>query len=182
MSRGRGRSLDDEERVLWSTVTKSIDPLHKRSRTRDDLEGPVPGAAHRPVPVTPRPRASEHRPVKTPEPPPLASLDRRARKRLVKGRDSIDGRLDLHGMTQEEAHHALDRFLENALQRDARLLLVITGKGRGGNIGVLRRQVPLWLSLPEFRARIIGYDQAHIAHGGEGALYIRVRRRREITE
>lgn len=100
--------------------------------------------------------------------------------RVARGRAAIDGRLDLHGLTQGEAHAALLRFLRAAVSRGARLVLVITGKGaRGdGERGVLKRQVPQWLSLPEFRALIVGYEDAHVAHGGEGALYVRVRRSR----
>jgi DNA-nicking Smr family endonuclease len=84
----------------------------------------------------------------------------------------------LHGFTQHEAHAALLRFLRNAVERDAHLVLVITGKGRGGEIGVLRRQVPQWLGLPEFRALVVGFEDAAIAHGGEGALYVRLKRGR----
>jgi DNA-nicking Smr family endonuclease len=104
------------------------------------------------------------------------------RTRVARGKEAIDGRLDLHGLTQNEAHAALLRFLRTATARDARLVLVITGKGgRGeGERGVLKRQVPQWLSLPEFRTLIIGFEQAHVAHGGEGALYIRVRRIRRL--
>jgi DNA-nicking Smr family endonuclease len=104
------------------------------------------------------------------------------RSRVARGKEDIDGRLDLHGLTQSEAHAALLRFLRQASGRGARLVLVITGKGaRGGEgeRGVLRRQVPQWLRLPEFRALVIGFEQAHVAHGGEGALYVRVRRSRE---
>jgi DNA-nicking Smr family endonuclease len=97
---------------------------------------------------------------------------------VVSGKHEIDARLDLHGLTQSEAHAALLRFLRNAHARDVRLVLVITGKGRGGEPGVLRRQVPQWLGLPEFRSLVIGFEDAHIAHGGEGALYVRVRRAR----
>ncbi len=97
---------------------------------------------------------------------------------VARGKEPIDARLDLHGLTQSEAHAALLRFLRNAHARDARLVLVITGKGRGGEPGVLRRQVPHWLGLPEFRALVVGFEDAHIAHGGEGALYVRVRRTR----
>jgi DNA-nicking Smr family endonuclease len=86
----------------------------------------------------------------------------------------------LHGLTQSEAHAALLRFLRAASSRGARLVLIITGKGGArsgeGARGVLKRQVPQWLSLPEFRALIVGFEAAHIAHGGEGALYVRVRR------
>jgi DNA-nicking Smr family endonuclease len=97
---------------------------------------------------------------------------------VARGKQAIDARLDLHGMTQAQAHTALLRFLHNAHARDARLVLVITGKGRGGEPGVLRRHVPHWLSLPEFRSLVVGFEDAHIVHGGEGALYVRLRRAR----
>jgi DNA-nicking Smr family endonuclease len=100
------------------------------------------------------------------------------KQRVARGKETIDGRLDLHGLTQSEAHGELLRFLRNANARDARLVLVITGKGRGPEPGVLRRQVPQWLGLPEFRSFVVGFEGAHIAHGGEGALYVRVRRSR----
>ena len=103
------------------------------------------------------------------------------KQRVVRGKETIDGRLDLHGLTQSEAHAMLLRFLRSASARGARLVLVITGKGSGGGDGqrgVLRRHVPQWLGLPEFRATVVGFEDAHIAHGGEGALYVRVRRPR----
>jgi DNA-nicking Smr family endonuclease len=114
-----------------------------------------------------------------PAPPPLTPLGRRMKQRVARGKQAIDARLDLHGLTQSEAHAALLHFLRSAGARDARLVLVITGKGRSeGERGVLRRQVPMWLGLPEFRALVVGFEDAHIAHGGEGALYVRVRRAR----
>jgi DNA-nicking Smr family endonuclease len=97
---------------------------------------------------------------------------------VVRGKQAIDARLDLHGLTQSEAHGALLRFLHNAQARDARLVLVITGKGRGGEPGVLRRQVPQWLGLPELRSLVVGFEDAGARHGGEGALYVRLRRAR----
>jgi DNA-nicking Smr family endonuclease len=84
----------------------------------------------------------------------------------------------LHGLTQAEAHDALLAFLHTAQTRGAKLVMVITGKGRGGEGGALKRQVPLWLALPEFRAMVVGFDDAHQRHGGEGALYLRVRKGR----
>ena len=88
--------------------------------------------------------------------------------------------IDLHGKTQREAHAALVRFLRRAQREGARFVLVITGKGvRGsadGERGVLRRQVPLWLQLPELRAYVVGFEAAHVGHGGEGALYVRIRK------
>jgi DNA-nicking Smr family endonuclease len=106
------------------------------------------------------------------------------KRRVARGRQAIDARIDLHGLTQAQAHAALLRFMRTASARGARLVLVITGKGskdlaRSENErGVLRRQVPQWLGSPDFRNLVIGFEDAHIAHGGEGALYVRVRRSR----
>jgi DNA-nicking Smr family endonuclease len=112
----------------------------------------------------------------------LAPLGRREKSRLSRGRSEIDARLDLHGMTQTRAHRALHGFLQRAHGEGHTFVLVITGKGKvgGGEAarGVLRRQVPQWLSLPEFRSLVVGFEEAHIGHGGEGALYVRIRRPR----
>jgi DNA-nicking Smr family endonuclease len=113
----------------------------------------------------------------------LEPLDRRLRARLGRGTKPVDGRLDLHGLTQREAHNKLRSFLAEAQRRNARLVLVITGKGKPERAslfederGVLRRSVPQWLSSPEFRGFVSGFDEAHRAHGGGGALYVRVRK------
>ena len=172
----RRRSLSHDERVLWSTITRSIAPLKGRKRAEDAAE--IAPAETR---STVRPAAS---PAATPPrrttPPPLAPIDRRTKQRLARGATEIGGRLDLHGLTQAEAHAALARFLHSAQARDVKVVLVITGKGgsdREGR-GVLKRQVPLWLEGPELRSLVIGYDNAGIGHGGAGALYVRVRRGR----
>jgi DNA-nicking Smr family endonuclease len=104
------------------------------------------------------------------------------KQKLARGTESIDGRLDLHGRTQAEAHAALLSFLRSAQRRGAKNVLVITGKGSGeyaAERGVLKRQVPMWLGLPEFRGYVVGFEQAHIGHGGEGALYVRLRKSRD---
>ncbi|MCK9918360.1 Smr/MutS family protein [Microbacteriaceae bacterium K1510] len=176
------RPLSREERVLWKAVTQSIVPRRKPTEIDDEVEAPeAPPPAKTSKGVTPREAIVAPR-IETRAPPPLAPLGRRMKQRVVRGKEPIDGRLDLHGLTQSEAHSALLRFLRNAVARDARLVLVITGKGRRdgeGERGVLKRQVPHWLALPEFRALVIGFENAHIAHGGEGALYVRLRRSRE---
>jgi DNA-nicking Smr family endonuclease len=113
-------------------------------------------------------------------PPPLAPLSRRERSHLSRGRKEIDARIDLHGMTQIRAHRVLQDFLRRAHADGLTFVLVITGKGKmtgaASERGVLRRQVPQWLALPEFRAMVVGFEEAHIGHGGEGALYVRIRR------
>jgi len=116
-------------------------------------------------------------PVKpfVPKPPPLAALDRRTRGRVARGRIDIDARLDLHGHTLERARPRLERFIAAAQADGASLVLVITGKGGSG---ALRREAPLWLSSPDLRALVIGFEEAAQNHGGAGALYVRIRRPR----
>ena len=181
----RRRVLTQDERVLWTIVTKSIAPLRAGAPAQpdDDSAAEAPKPAAKPARAAKRvTKAAPMPPPKQPAPPPLAPplapLGRRMRARVARGKQAIDGRLDLHGLTQSEAHSALLHFLRNAIARDARLVLVITGKGRGPEPGVLRRHVPQWLGLPEFRSLVIGFEDAHVAHGGEGALYVRLRRAR----
>jgi DNA-nicking Smr family endonuclease len=192
MSQGRKdkdrRSLSEEERVLWSTVTRAIAPLRPRVPAEATVfEAPAPPAASRIVeperpmrPIRPPVTAA---PIEAPA-PPVATFERRLRQRLGRGSEPIDGRVDLHGLTQAEAHVLLERFVRAAAARGARVVLVITGKGtsRGaaseGERGVLRRQVPHWLKARSLRDYVIGFTAAHVGHGGEGALYVRLRRAR----
>jgi DNA-nicking Smr family endonuclease len=184
----RKRALSEEERALWESVAKQTKPLRKKPRTmKPQVASPVskmPAAAKAVAPPRPSPAvriARAPKPNPAPAVPPLAPLGRRERSQLSRGRKDIDARLDLHGMTQTRAHHALFSFLQRAHSGGLTFVLVITGKGRMGaetERGVLRRQVPQWLSLPEFRSLVVGFEEAHIGHGGEGALYVRIRRSR----
>jgi DNA-nicking Smr family endonuclease len=175
----RRRQLSDEELALWSGLTRSIMPLRRRNKS-----GKLPTAGERPaVPVRSRTQAQALPAAKI---PPLAPLDRRLKQRVARGRERIDARIDLHGMTQSEAHAALFDFLQRARADGARIALVVTGKGVGRGErdgaterGVLKRQVPNWLSLPQFRSLIVGFDDASVGHGGQGALYVRLRRQRD---
>ena len=175
---GKRRLLSYDERVLWTMVTKSIDPLHGALPAVEETAAPEPAKPARAKPVGVIPPSAP--PPVINRPPPLTPLGRRARQRVARGRDAIDARFDLHGLTQAEAHAALTRFLRSASARGARLVLIITGKGRAGDSerGVLRRQVPHWLALPDLRELVIGFEEAAGAHGGEGALYVRLRRQR----
>ena len=186
----RRRQLSDEEEALWAGFTRSIKPLKSaKPGTKANLKSSVaPPVASPPAPSQLRshPVASPRQTPPAPS-PPLAPLGRRLKQRVARGREPIDARLDLHGMTQQEAHTALLRFLHRAQASGVKTALVVTGKGLrksshdaehdGGNRpGVLKRQVPLWLALPEFRLLVVGFDDAHVGHGGEGALYVRLRR------
>ncbi|MEH2524452.1 MULTISPECIES: Smr/MutS family protein [unclassified Bradyrhizobium] len=180
----RQRGLSEEDRALWESVAKQVKPLRKRQRT-SKLSAVSTETGSK---VAPKPAASPRHvaPARNvapskPEPPPLAPIGRRERSHLSRGRKEIDARLDLHGMTQTRAHRALFGFLQRAHHDGLTFVLIITGKGKVGSEserGVLRRQVPQWLALPEFRSLVVGFEEAHIGHGGEGALYVRVRRAR----
>jgi DNA-nicking Smr family endonuclease len=179
----RRRQVSEEEKALWRVVTRSVSPLRGR---RNDPEPVAEPAKPKPKPASrpsspPHPVAVMHRPAPKPTEPALAPIDRRAKQKLARGTNAIDARLDLHGRTQSEAHAALLRFLHRAQNSGAKTVLVITGKGgnRAGERGVLKRQVPMWLALPEFRGMVVGFGDAAIGHGGEGALYVRLRRARD---
>jgi DNA-nicking Smr family endonuclease len=197
MIRGRRPLTEDEER-LWAAVARSIRPLRAKqtvkSTSKPSAAPPAKAAASKPQSAKPnatKPNATslsvvkhvEHaaHPVahKAKPPSPANTLARRERQQLARGKAELGGRIDLHGMTQAEAHDALLRFLRRAQAEGAKFVLVITGKGGpGGDRGVLRRQVPLWLALPDMRTCVLGFDVAHVGHGGEGALYVRLRKAR----
>lgn len=175
----RRRVLSAEEQALWRGVARSVRPLRRHAR-RDVEEGaPVAAPARPMLKAKPHKAIVAPRPVKPSMPPPLATLARREKQQLARGRVEIEARIDLHGMTQAEAHMRLVRFLRRAQADGVKFALVITGKGGRSSDpdrGVLRRQVPMWLQLPDLRDVVVGFEEAHIAHGGEGALYVRLRR------
>ena len=107
-----------------------------------------------------------------------AGIDRRSADRLRRGHLPIDGKLDLHGLTQEKAASRLADFIERAESQGKRCLLVITGKGLASG-GILRDQVPRWLNQAPNRGRVLAFDYARPQHGGSGALYVLLKRRRE---
>jgi len=168
------------DHALWEAVKKTIEPLRKSAKPA------AAGAADPPIAARPqksKPHAAPASPERiVPALPPLAAIDRRARQKIARGRVEIEARIDLHGMKQNEARERLAAFLHRAQARGKSLVLVITGKGtvapEGAERGVLRRAVPLWLSLAEFRPLVIGFEEASPAHGGAGALYVRIRKGR----
>lgn len=181
--KGRKGGLKSEDDALWSEVTKSIAPLRVR-RGSILPKAVVTSDESRPRPPSVAPRR-DLRPQPVAQKPALATIDRRTKQRLSRGTASVEARLDLHGMTQNAARTRLEAFLRSAQARGLGMVLVITGKGGEGPYqaygegrGVLRRQVPRWLALPELRSCVVGFTEAGIGHGGAGALYVRIRRKR----
>ncbi|AWN48401.1 DNA mismatch repair protein MutS [Methylobacterium terrae] len=199
----RVRRLSSEESRLWAEIARLITPLRGRAPI-PVAPSPPPEPAPAPAPPAPKkagrpvraaPRNASKSPVpkgpvpKSPSPPPtapalppLAPLERRVRTGLRRGSRGVDAVIDLHGMRQTEAHAALIGFLHRSRASGHAVVLVVTGKGAGGDDpyaerGVLRRSVPHWLRLPELRPLVVGFEEAAHHHGGGGALYIRLRRR-----
>jgi DNA-nicking Smr family endonuclease len=189
------RRLSEDEHRLWSGVIRSIVPLKRKPSAARGHETSLAGGESAP----PARRRAEPTPARHPAAksalkpagkptnkpvPPVVGLDRRQKQRLARGTETIDERIDLHGRTQSEAHTVLLGFLRRAQAQGARYVLVITGKGKPNEAGfsegrgVLKRQVPLWLRLPEFRLLVLAVEDAHAAHGGGGALYVRLRKPR----
>jgi DNA-nicking Smr family endonuclease len=179
----RSRTLTEEEIELWITVARSVTP----GRGKQLPHQPKPVVPTEPETDLPASRVSEQPPPPPAKPnppiPALSGVERRLKAKLAQGKAGVDAVLDLHGMHQHTAFGALRHFLTTAQRDGAKLVLVITGKGERLSAdpleqgGVLRRAVPHWLSAPDMRATVIGFEEATRPHGGSGALYVRIRRR-----
>jgi DNA-nicking Smr family endonuclease len=175
MTRRGEKKLSEEDRVLWNLVAHSAKPLKGKAV----VELPVAEAQPPPQPMPPSPSPTLPAVAAKPKPHPPRHLDEPTLDKLSKGRLPIEGRVDLHGLTQDEAYSLLFSFLHRAHAGGIRYVLVITGKGSSsGGDGVLRRSVPVWLSTPAFRHLVSSHDHAARHHGGSGALYVRLRRLR----
>jgi DNA-nicking Smr family endonuclease len=187
----RRRELTVEERVLWEKVAESVRPLGPRKLKKVAPVPEMPAVAAEPAPPAkkrgagkpPSPLPAKSLPPK-PAPRPLAAMEPKLARTLRRGGE-VDARLDLHGLRQDEAHARLRAFVRRAQGEGARVVLVITGKGRPDQEvsmyeqrGVLRRLVPAWLAEPDLRHAVLGFSEASVAHGGAGALYVRIRRER----
>jgi DNA-nicking Smr family endonuclease len=177
----RLRRLSDEEIALWTEVARSV--ARRRGATLPTPSKPVGAGARAPAPSPLPAEPPAGRPAK-PSAPPLAPIERRLKRELARGRAPIDAALDLHGLTQAEAHQALRGFLRHSQTRGARLVIIVTGKGGAidelsgwpNERGVLKRLTPQWLREPDLRSVVLGFEEAGRAHGGSGALYVRLRR------
>ena len=181
---------DDEDDALWTEITKDVskiehvrslvdDPAQSVDKTRTPVKKPKKTA-------TSGEKAERSRP-EIPDKDLNPGLDRKTSDRLRKGQLPIDGILDLHGMTRVNAHEALNRFIQNGYVQGKRCILVITGKGAGADgrrdplnqgQGVLKQSVPQWLNEPPNKALVLQSARAKPHHGGDGALYVLLRRKR----
>ena len=199
-------SIAEEDARLWEQVMATAEPLQKKPTNRQITSEPrvqdsKPPAAVKSAPPEKMPRAAsrsttqsaplERARAKTK--PPLSGFDRRQLRQIASGREEIEGRLDLHGFRQREAHYALKGFLMRSQAEGKRMVLVITGKGGPAATeevdyigdeerGVLKRLVPKWLAEDDLSPLIVGYSPANARHGGAGALYVRLRRVKQLKE
>lgn len=182
----RRRTLTAEERRLWGEIAATARPLRgKRAPQAEPAPpvAPVPPPIIAAIPPARPPKAAPKTapPIAAPRPPaPLAlhPIERPVRRRIGRGRLPLEDRIDLHGLTEAVAHLTLLGFLRRAQGAGARHVLVITGRGASfGSQGVLKRALPHWFATGEFRILVAGFEPAERSHGGEGAFYVRVRRR-----
>ncbi len=199
MRKSKRRTLSEAERTLWSLAVQNTERMKPTVAVL--LQPPV-SVQNRPLPtpvkmqsfrvgqsVKPAPQTRHLHPVLDQQFAKTSpNMDKRNFDRLKKGKLHVDGRLDLHGMTLAEAHPALNGFVRGAYADGKRLLLVITGKGStarpdfGGGMpssrGVLKAQVPQWLSMAPLSPLVLQVTQATLKHGGAGAFYVYLRRQR----
>ncbi|MEJ6789503.1 Smr/MutS family protein [Brevundimonas sp. BR2-1] len=178
----RRDDLSPDDRRIWARVAGSVTPAKPKKPPRI-----IPGAAVVDPPAAPRPKGeAKARGAPAPyTPPPVSSsrprglpeeLEPRRQRRLSRERDPIEARIDLHGFGRFQAQDALTAFLLGAQARGYRSVLVITGQGRRGGTGVIRASVHEWLQGSTLRGVVSGFASAARHHGGDGALYVTIRR------
>jgi DNA-nicking Smr family endonuclease len=172
----RPRNLSEDDRIVWAHVAQGVRPLPGKTVPRIVPQDAASNLADHEPPARPAIALAANGKPRTPQDHPQHGMDRVTRRKIAKGRLPIDARIDLHGLTQTDAHALLFSFLHRAQAEGCRLVLVITGKGASfGSDGILRRAVPAWLQTPSFRAMVSVFDEAARGHGGSGAIYLRLR-------
>lgn len=169
---------DDED---WQALKESVRPLHPRMLKKEKAS-PLP-AKLTPKKAIPKTVSMPPKPVATPVAPLAAgnfdNIDKRTADKVRRGEYPIDATIDLHGMQQTGAFLALEQALLRAARAEQRLLLVITGKGlRSGSGGVLKAALPGWLESPSIRPHLLTFCKAAPKHGGSGAFYVLLKRKR----
>ena len=192
------RKLRPDELELWQRVARTTDRLTPESKPVDTMADLLSQDAPKQKPAVDVPKfkvgekangTKRSLPgIATAEGKPAIHMDKKAYDRLKRGKLKPQGRIDLHGMTMDQAHPALIAFIMSSYAKERRLVLVITGKGQGkaredvGPIperpGILRRNVPHWLQTPPLAQVVMQVSEAHGRHGGGGAYYVYLRRNR----
>lgn len=171
------RTLKPEEARLWSLVVATVRPA-RIARSPTATPEPSPGTPKPPPKFIKRKAAQAPTPPPAPKPPvsaPPERIEPGRLRRIAREREPIGARLDLHGLDQDRARAALHGFIARAQAEGTRAVLIITGKGMRGD-GVLRKRVPEWLAEQPSRARVAGWSAADRRHGGDGALYVALKR------
>lgn len=176
------RTLTRDDRRLWSRVERTLDKVRTAREAAPDPEAPDAPEPKSPPKFVKPPKAPQPSPapVDKPRPVPHAApheLEPRRHRRLARERDPIDARIDLHGHGRFQAQDALTSFLLGAHARGYRAVLVVTGKGSRGGTGIIRASVAEWVAQPPLRAIVAGVSPAHRRHGGEGAVYVTLKKR-----
>ncbi len=175
------RMPSEDDRRLWHSVTGDIAPL--KGRALPDTPVEVTEAAEETKKPAPRQQARPLPPL-PPEPPSTPSLDRNTAKRLKSGKIRPDAKVDLHGLTLDEANSRVHATVAQALERGHRLLLVVTGRGgkklasAEQGTGRIRASLETWIRNGPHRHRVVDIRQAHVSHGGEGAYYVYLKKNR----
>jgi DNA-nicking Smr family endonuclease len=169
------RPLKPEERHVWGLVAATVHPLPGRATPKAEVADALPAAGKTAVAAKAAPSTAPR--AKPPPPrPDLDGIEPRRKRRIARERDPIGARLDLHGLDQDRARGVLDRFLVRAWDEGYRAVLIITGKGVQGD-GVLKRRTPEWLAASHLAHIVAGISDAARHHGGEGALYVALKRK-----
>jgi DNA-nicking Smr family endonuclease len=163
-----------DDRAVWHEATRDVRPL--RVRREPVLPSPIPAPEPALTSIEQTRATPSHAPAALDR---FAGIDRANAERLKRGLHKIDARLDLHGMTQAEAHREVAAFISASRDAGRRCVLIITGRGLGpSGPGVLKGAVPRWLEQPELRRQVLAIAPAQPHHGGAGATYLLLRRRR----
>lgn len=172
-SGGDGHTEDSDS--LWSYVTRDVRPLKKDRATASGPAAKNTPAVRGKKPADPAPPATKT--LTIPATPGSREVDRRTDQKLRRGQYPVDMTIDLHGDTQDAAHKRLNTAIRKLSAAGGRCLLVITGKGKGGE-GVLRQRVPEWLQDEALGPLVLRWHNAQPEDGGAGALYVLLRRKR----
>jgi len=187
------RKITDEEKKLWKLATRGVRDKGKGIRVDDflaeaakvkiritpveeiipNLESQLPSASREGKPKGRGLRAERNQKLVAGK---INAMDGGSFRKLLRGRQKIEARIDLHGMWLSEAHVAVRDFLQLSYDSGKRCVLVITGKGGISGDGKIRAELPKWLNDPDIRRIVLSFSQSRPEHGGSGAFYVYLRK------